>query len=154
MTYMQVSGVESIFHSIRDQVSGNNLSDNSKGGISGGNLNGPTILFSGLPLIPKQIIPKSLLGRFVAGSRFTSASSVFFRNIIPSSWPRSAYLPKSVSLGGQLGRVTSAVGFYITIIQLTIENWQNSSQEDRHVWGSAVPGAFLPPSKRNFNDEN
>ena len=112
----------------------------AKGGY--GNWIGPGLFLSGLPVIPKSVVPKSLMGRFAQGSRMTSLSSIFFRNTIPSNWRRLSFLPKSTSLGGQLGRVTMAAGFYTTIIQISIENWKNATPQERYNWSHTTPGGF------------
>jgi hypothetical protein len=78
-------------------------------------------------LVYKRIIPKVLFRGFVArgATAFTSISSITFRAIIPRSWSTVSFLPKSVSLGGQLGRATSGVGFYVTVGQLIWGGYEN-----------------------------
>lgn len=101
---------------------------------------GPIIFGSGLPLIPKQVIPSFIFPRnFVpqGASKFTSVSSIIFRRLFPGktisgklvpnvvSRVLPKLLPKATSIGGQLGRATSAAGFYITVGQLVWEGFKN-----------------------------
>jgi hypothetical protein len=70
-------------------------------------------------------------------SKWTSVSSVVFRQMFPGKTIQGKLvpkvvsemlpklLPKATSFGGQIGRAWGAVGFYVTLAQLTVESFEN-----------------------------
>jgi len=80
---------------------------------------GPLLILTGSPLLPKSFVPNVIMRSFVAkgASPMTSLSSVFFRSFLQGIKTYD-WLPKAASLGGQLGRVTSPLGWLITFWDL------------------------------------
>ncbi len=126
---------------------------------------GTVIFLSGLPLIPKQLIPSFIFPRnFVpkGASPLTSVSSIIFRRLFPGktisgklvpnvvSRVLPKLLPKAISIGGQLGRATSGIGFYITAGQLVWDGFKNfqslpANQQSNFVNTQMMSGTqYLP----------
>jgi hypothetical protein len=81
---------------------------------------GPGLIASGAEVIPKVWLKHLGIRSFVVpgATKATSAASVILRSIIPKSLPTLRFLPKAISLGGQLGRATPGLGWIITLADL------------------------------------
>lgn len=112
---------------------------------------GFTVFVSGMPIVPKTMVPKFLFRSFTStgASSMTSISSVLFRSIIPNAWKTRSFLPYSISLGGQLGRTTGPTGVYIMAGQLIWNGYQNFrtlplGQQNYMISNQMMSGSFIP----------
>jgi len=92
----------------------------SDNGSSWLHLIGPGLVTLGADIIPKSFASNFIRSFVVQGaSKYTSIASVAFRKLIPSTWETLEFLPRSISLGGQLGRAVPYVGWAITAYDVT-----------------------------------
>jgi RHS repeat-associated protein len=87
------------------------------------------------PLMPSWVFPRNFVP--AGASKWTSISSIVFRQVFPGKTIQGKlvpkvvsemlpkWLPKATSIGGQIGRAWGAVGFYVTLAQLTVEGFEN-----------------------------
>jgi hypothetical protein len=110
-----------------------------------------------MTVIPNIVINGQVIIRSFAqkgATPLTSLSSILFRTVIPKSWPTTNWLPKSISLGGQLGRATSGIGFYITVGQSVWSGFQKfqtmpTNQQFNFVNYQMHSGGYVPEGLRS-----
>lgn len=126
---------------------------------------GISLMATGGPFIYKPCMPSWVFPRnFVptGASKWTSISSIVFRQMFPGKTIQGKlvpkvvseilpkFLPKATSIGGQIGRAWGAIGFYMTLAQLTVEGFENFqkasvNQQFNFVNTQMMSGAqFLP----------
>jgi hypothetical protein len=84
---------------------------------------GLTFTIYGAPIIDKytaRLFTRSF--KAAGATEYTSLASIFFRKETPAFLKTVKFLPKSISLGGQLGRAVPYVGWGITFGENIYEN--------------------------------